>query len=192
VQPAGILGKRAFPRDRHGKEKGIETGIIETLAEIAPGRDNDALLGLGNRRKTRGDVAALLLAFTPTTPEPNSGKLSSDKFLWAATNDLVETPFPASDVITMRCIERPTYFVALKIEFRFLSQGLEGTRSTRAMSLCETELASPSSQEMVTSLQDVPVTEPRSVIAAPQQTRSSGLRSLDWSPVIGLALSYWL
>jgi hypothetical protein len=110
----------------------------------------------------------------------------------AATNDLVETPFPASDVITMRCIERPTCFVALKIEFRFLSQGLEGTRSTHAMSLCETELASPSSQEMVTSLQDVPVTEPRSVIAAPQQTRSSGLRSLDWSPVIGLALSYWL
>ena len=30
VQPAGILGKRAFPRDRQGKEKGIETGIIET------------------------------------------------------------------------------------------------------------------------------------------------------------------
>jgi len=71
---------------------------------------------------------------TPTTPEPDSGKLSSDKFLWAATNDLVETPFPASDVITMRCIERPTYFVALKIKFRFLSHGLEGTRSTRAMS----------------------------------------------------------
>ena len=53
---------RAFPRDRHGKEKGIETGIIETLAEIAPGRDNDAFLGLGNRGETRGDVAALLLA----------------------------------------------------------------------------------------------------------------------------------
>jgi hypothetical protein len=62
VQPAGILGKRAFPRDRHGKEKRLERGVIETLAEIAPGRDNDAFLGLGNRGETRGDVAALLLA----------------------------------------------------------------------------------------------------------------------------------
>ncbi len=66
VQPAGILGKRAFPRDRHGKEKGIETGIIEPLAEIAPGRDNDTFLGLGNRGEMRGDVAALL----PTYPAP--------------------------------------------------------------------------------------------------------------------------
>jgi hypothetical protein len=58
VQPASVLGKRAFPRDRHGNEKGIETGIIEALAEIAPGRDNDAFLGLGNRGETRGDVTA--------------------------------------------------------------------------------------------------------------------------------------
>ena len=61
VQPAGILGKRAFLRDRHGKEKGIETGIIEILAEIAPGRDNDAFLGLGNRGETRGDVVSGVL-----------------------------------------------------------------------------------------------------------------------------------
>jgi hypothetical protein len=61
VQPAGILGKRTFPRDRHGKEKRIEAGIIETLAEIAPGRDNDAFLGLGNRGETRGDVVSGVL-----------------------------------------------------------------------------------------------------------------------------------
>ena len=36
----------------------------------------------------------------------------------------------------------------------------------------------------VTPLQAVPTTVPRSVILAPQQTRSSGFRSLDWSPVI--------
>jgi|ERR1700687_4624386 hypothetical protein len=61
---------------------------------------------------------------------------------------------------------------------------LTGTRSTRAMSLCGTELTSPSSQEMVTSLQDVPVTVPRSVVVAPQQTRSPILSVRDWSPVI--------
>src|ERR1700692_5102108 len=62
---------------------------------------------------------------------------------------------------------------------------LTGTRSTRAMSLCGTELTSPSSQEMVTSLQDVPVTVPRSVVVAAQQTRSPTFSALDWSPVIG-------
>jgi hypothetical protein len=67
---------------------------------------------------------------------------------------------------------------------RYFQIKFVGTRSTFAMSLCETELVSPSSQEMVTSLQDVPITVPRSVVVAPQQTRSSGLRSLDWSPVI--------
>src|ERR1700738_788691 len=62
---------------------------------------------------------------------------------------------------------------------------LTGTRSTRAMSLCGTELTSPSSQEMATSLQDVPITVPRSVVVAPQQTRSPTLSPLDWSPVMG-------
>jgi hypothetical protein len=52
-----------------------------------------------------------------------------------------------------------------------------------AMSLWLSELVSPSSQAMVTSLQDVPTTVPRSVVAAPQQTRSPGFRLLDWSPV---------
>lgn len=50
VQPARILGKRAFSCDRHGKEQGIKTGIVETLTKIS-GRDNDAFLGLGNRGK---------------------------------------------------------------------------------------------------------------------------------------------
>jgi hypothetical protein len=63
--------------------------------------------------------------------------------------------------------------------------GFIGTRSTFAISLCETELASPSSQEMVTSLQDVAITVPRSVVAVPQQTRSPTLSPLDWSPVMG-------
>jgi hypothetical protein len=59
-----------------------------------------------------------------------------------------------------------------------------GTRSTSAMSLWESELVSPSSQEMVTSLQDAPTTVPKSLIVTPQQTRSSILSLRDWSPVI--------
>ena len=39
---------------------------------------------------------------------------------------------------------------------------------------------------MVTSLQVVPITVPRSVVVSPQQTRSPTLRRLDWSPVINM------
>ena len=38
---------------------------------------------------------------------------------------------------------------------------------------------------MVTSLQDVPVTVPRSVVEVPQRTLSRTFKSRDWSPVIG-------
>src|SRR5664279_4530879 len=62
---------------------------------------------------------------------------------------------------------------------------LVGTRSTSAISLCAIEAVCPSSQSMVTSLQDAPTTVPRSVVVAPQQTRSPPLRCLDCSPVIG-------
>jgi hypothetical protein len=61
---------------------------------------------------------------------------------------------------------------------------LYGARSTRAIPLCRIDVVWPSSQEMVTSLQVVLTIVPRSVVVAPQQTRSSGLRSLDWAPVI--------
>jgi hypothetical protein len=46
MQPARILGKCAFPCNRHGKKKGIEAGIIETLTKVASGRDYDTFLGL--------------------------------------------------------------------------------------------------------------------------------------------------
>ena len=62
VQPAGVLGKRAFPCNRHGKKKGIEARIIETLAEVPSGRDYDTFLALGNCCEPRGAVAPLLLA----------------------------------------------------------------------------------------------------------------------------------
>ena len=47
-----------------------------------------------------------------------------------------------------------------------------GTRSTCAISLCWIEAVWPSSQSMVTPLQDTPTTVPRSVALCSQQTRS--------------------
>ena len=37
MQPAGILSEGTFPSNWHGKKKGIEAGIIETLAEVTSG-----------------------------------------------------------------------------------------------------------------------------------------------------------
>ena len=34
VQAAGILDQRAFPRDRHGEEQGVETGVVEALSDF--------------------------------------------------------------------------------------------------------------------------------------------------------------
>ena len=44
VKPTDILRKCAFPRDRHRKEQGIESRIIKTLAQVAPGSENEAFL----------------------------------------------------------------------------------------------------------------------------------------------------
>src|SRR5450432_4527607 len=87
-----------------------------------------------------------------------------------------------------RCHRKSRYAGSNRNRFHMIFLGtlfkLHGTRSTCAMSLWLTELASPSSQAMVTSLQDVPITVPRSVVVVPQQTRSPTLSVLDWSPVI--------
>jgi hypothetical protein len=101
-------------------------------------------------------------------------------------------PFPkhclqgGGNILRPGCIGCMTFGNPVPSEMRkgYFHINLTGTRSTRAMSLCGTELTSPSSQEMVTSLQDVPVTVPRSVVVAPQQTRSPILSVRDWSPVI--------
>jgi hypothetical protein len=87
-----------------------------------------------------------------------------------------------------RCHHKSRYAGSNRNRFHMIFLGtlfkLHGTRSTCAMSLWLTELASPSSQAMVTSLQDVPTTVPRSVVVVPQQTRSPTLSVPDWSPVI--------
>src|SRR5579864_2930880 len=46
VKPTDILRKRALPRDRHRKEQGIESRIIKTFAQIAPGSENEAFLAI--------------------------------------------------------------------------------------------------------------------------------------------------
>jgi hypothetical protein len=53
--------------------------------------------------------------------------------------------------------------------------------------LCRlTELDSPSSQAIVTSLQEVPMTVPKSVVVTPSKRRSPTLSLRDWSPVISV------
>jgi len=45
VQAADVLRERALPGDRHGQKQGVKTRIVEALAEILAGRDNNQLLG---------------------------------------------------------------------------------------------------------------------------------------------------
>jgi hypothetical protein len=78
-------------------------------------------------------------------------------------------------------------FIKIVFEIKKDTQAnFTGTHSTRFISLCKIEVVRPSSQLMVTPLQVVSTTVPRSVVVAPQRTRSPTLRSLDWSPVIGV------
>ena len=50
MEAAGILRQRPSPRDRHGKEQRVEACIVEALAEVAPCRDDHALLPIGDTR----------------------------------------------------------------------------------------------------------------------------------------------
>jgi hypothetical protein len=61
---------------------------------------------------------------------------------------------------------------------------LADARSTRAISLCSIDAVKPSSHSMMTAFHVVPITVPRSVVVAAQQTRSPTFSCLDCSPVI--------
>jgi hypothetical protein len=65
MQPAGMLSEDALPSNWHGKKTGIEAKIVETLAEVTSGRDDDTFLCMGNCCEPGSGVAALLLA-SPT------------------------------------------------------------------------------------------------------------------------------
>ncbi len=62
MEPTCILGESSLPGDGHGQKQRVQPCVVEALAEIASGRDQDAFFGLGDCREPRRDIAALLLA----------------------------------------------------------------------------------------------------------------------------------
>ncbi len=48
VQPANVLGELSFPRDWHCQKQGVESLIVETLTNIAAGRQDKPLLVIGH------------------------------------------------------------------------------------------------------------------------------------------------
>ena len=44
VKAAGVLDERALPRDGHGQEEGVQPRVVEPLADVASGRQDEALL----------------------------------------------------------------------------------------------------------------------------------------------------
>ena len=43
MEPAGVLGERPSPRNRHREEECVEPRIVETFADVASSREHDAL-----------------------------------------------------------------------------------------------------------------------------------------------------
>src|SRR5205823_1027945 len=44
VKAPGVLDERALPRHGHGQEEGVQARVVESLADVASGRENEALL----------------------------------------------------------------------------------------------------------------------------------------------------
>ena len=44
MQPPGVLHQRSAPGNRHGQEQRIQPAIVESLADVTPGRQYEALL----------------------------------------------------------------------------------------------------------------------------------------------------
>jgi hypothetical protein len=57
-----ILGESAFPRDWHGQEQRVETGVIKAFSEVSARGDDNAFLGFGNRSEPLRGPAPLLFA----------------------------------------------------------------------------------------------------------------------------------
>ena len=60
MKSACILGEGSAPRYRDGEKQRIKACIIESLTEIATGRDYDALLGVGDGFQCLDHVVAFL------------------------------------------------------------------------------------------------------------------------------------
>ena len=60
VKASAVLDERALPRDRHREEEGVETGVVEALADVATRREDEALGRVQNRGKLIGGATLLL------------------------------------------------------------------------------------------------------------------------------------
>src|SRR5688572_1092317 len=85
VQPAGVLHERALPGDWHGQEKGIEPRIVEALADITAGRDDEALLVVWYSRELCRQLGTYLRSHAAAKQNQMSNKAAQ----------------PASEVIEM-------------------------------------------------------------------------------------------
>ena len=64
-----ILRERSPPCDRHREEQGVKAGVVEPFADIAPRRDQNPLLGVGDLFEPPHDRAALLHAHAAAKEE---------------------------------------------------------------------------------------------------------------------------
>jgi hypothetical protein len=65
VEAPGILDQRAAPRDRHHEEERIQPGVVEAFADVATGRQEQALFAIGDRSQSFQDGPLL---FDRTVP----------------------------------------------------------------------------------------------------------------------------
>ena len=65
MQPTCVLHDGAPPRDRHGQEQGVQSRVVEALADVPPCGENQKLLTIGDGGQRRQRLSALLRADTP-------------------------------------------------------------------------------------------------------------------------------
>lgn len=59
MKPANVLLQCAAPGNRHGKEKSVESCVVEAFADVTTCREQDSFLSVGNRSQLFGDGTSL-------------------------------------------------------------------------------------------------------------------------------------
>ena len=74
VEAASVLDQCPSPRDGQGKEQRVEPRVIEPLADIAAGGQDQPLLGGGDRGESPRGIATLLRAHAAMQHDEMAGK----------------------------------------------------------------------------------------------------------------------